>query len=326
MAKSDQMLSILWLLRSRERMTAEELAEALEISIRTVYRYIDSLCASGVPVVSEPGYGGGYSLPKNFHKAPLFFDSTELKAMVHAAQFAEKAGYPFVQALEKALTKMRQHMNGRQIDDLNRHVGGIEVLSYLEHNAAESILQTLEHAAADCLTLSISYLKWKGQAPEKRQLNPYGLVHRNHKWYLLAYCLVRQDIRVFRVDRIMEAVASDTNFEKPLDFSVREYFEELMMPKGIEPGEQIVDMKIRGELQALDQLCDHWVLRDYLIARDGEMAHFQLDYSGMMAFMPQTLLFYGKRLDVVEPEELKHKLIETALDLAKHYTNIPDHN
>jgi len=60
MARLDGMLSILWLLKSNGKMTAEKIAESLELSVRTVYRYIDLLCVSGVPIISEPGHGGGF--------------------------------------------------------------------------------------------------------------------------------------------------------------------------------------------------------------------------------------------------------------------------
>ncbi len=77
MAKSDNMLAILWMLNSGEKITAKQIAEKLEINIRTVYRYIDSLCASGVPILSDTGQNGGYSLLNNFIQAPLLFDIEE---------------------------------------------------------------------------------------------------------------------------------------------------------------------------------------------------------------------------------------------------------
>jgi predicted DNA-binding transcriptional regulator YafY len=103
MSKAVNMLSILWLLKTGKRMTAKQLAEELEINIRTVYRYIDALCASGVPIISDAGHNGGYSLLNDFTKAPLFFDSDEQKAMIHAASFASEAGYPFSEALDAAV-------------------------------------------------------------------------------------------------------------------------------------------------------------------------------------------------------------------------------
>lgn len=95
MSKADHMLSILWLLKSQRRITAKQLAEKLEINIRTVYRYIDALCASGVPIIADSGHNGGYRILGQFNDAPLVFDLDEQKALIHAAAFAQEAGYPY---------------------------------------------------------------------------------------------------------------------------------------------------------------------------------------------------------------------------------------
>lgn len=77
MSKHDNMLAILWMLNSGEKCTAKHISEKLEIHIRTVYRYIDALCASGVPIISDTGHNGGYSLLHNFIKSPLLFSIDE---------------------------------------------------------------------------------------------------------------------------------------------------------------------------------------------------------------------------------------------------------
>lgn len=79
MPKNDNMLAILWMLNSGVKMTAKQISEKLEINIRTVYRYIDALGASGVPIISDTGHNGGYSLLNNFIRAPLLFDIEEKK-------------------------------------------------------------------------------------------------------------------------------------------------------------------------------------------------------------------------------------------------------
>ena len=72
MAKIDNMMSMLWMLSSDKKVTAKQIAKKLEINIRTVYRYIDTLSASGVPIISDTGHNGGYTLLNNFIRAPLF--------------------------------------------------------------------------------------------------------------------------------------------------------------------------------------------------------------------------------------------------------------
>ena len=105
MPKNDNMLAILWLLNSGAKMTAKQISEKLEINVRTVYRYIDALCASGVPIISDTGHNGGYRLLNNFIRSPLLFDIEEKRALLHAAVFAKEAGYPLSEALSNATSK-----------------------------------------------------------------------------------------------------------------------------------------------------------------------------------------------------------------------------
>lgn len=72
MPKFDNILAILWMLRSGEKITAKQISEKLEMNIRTVYRYIDTLSTSGVPIISDTGHNGGYTLLNYFIEAPLF--------------------------------------------------------------------------------------------------------------------------------------------------------------------------------------------------------------------------------------------------------------
>ncbi|MBE3589566.1 MAG: HTH domain-containing protein [Firmicutes bacterium] len=88
MAKSDRLLAVLWLLHVRRKLTARELAGALEVDVRTVYRDIQSLSMAGVPVIAEPGPGGGYRLADDFTAAPLYFAPDEARELFVAAHLA----------------------------------------------------------------------------------------------------------------------------------------------------------------------------------------------------------------------------------------------
>lgn len=133
MSKADNMLSILWLLKKGKRLTAQQLADELEIHVRTVYRCIDALCASGVPIVADAGHHGGYSLLESFNEAPLFFDLEEQTALVHSAAFAQQAGYPYGEALERAVAKLKRYTNEEQLHALERRESG------LRHRRAEAV-------------------------------------------------------------------------------------------------------------------------------------------------------------------------------------------
>ncbi len=144
MGKADGMLAILWLLKARKRMTAQELADHLEIHVRTVYRYIDALCASGVPILSETGHDGGYCLSPDYQTAPLFLTADEHSALIHAALFARKAGYPAQQFLEQALRKIRQNSTVSQWSDVSRRIDGLDVIPTVHHEGYFAVIAEIE--------------------------------------------------------------------------------------------------------------------------------------------------------------------------------------
>lgn len=126
MAKIDNMMSILWMLNSDKKVTAKQISEKLEINIRTVYRHIDALSASGVPIISDTGHNGGYTLLNNFIKAPLFFDTEEQTALLHAAIFAKEEGSFLDDTLDKATSKLKMYSNQKQEETLTKHLIGLK--------------------------------------------------------------------------------------------------------------------------------------------------------------------------------------------------------
>lgn len=319
MPKSDNLLAVLWLLTSRKRMTAAQLAAELELSVRTVYRYIDALCASGVPIVAEPGHEGGYSLMNHFAEAPLFFSEDERKSIVHAAQFAENAGYPHLEALERALEKIRLFTNKDQLDSLVRHTRGFHVLpSRSNAPAPEAILSRLELAVANSSAVRMDYRKEDGSVTAMRPIDPYGIVHWSGRWYAVAYCRLRGDIRSFRVDRILTLVETGETFERPNPFSAGDYFIKRLLPKKHGP-EELITVKIEGKPDAVRRLCVHNLLQNAVVDQSEGGAHFELENPVVQYMLPGLLLSFGRSVRVVEPHSLKEELAALAADLLDYY-------
>jgi predicted DNA-binding transcriptional regulator YafY len=321
MSKADNMLSIIWKLKSGKRITAQQLAESLEMNIRTVYRYIDALCASGVPIVADSGHNGGYSLLHSFSEAPLFFNMEEQKALVHAAIFAQEAGYPFGDELQRAISKLKNYTNKAQLDEINRHVLGFEVIQPQGNPAIQSILQELEVAVADGFTLQMEYRSGHEAATKKRQLDPYGLVNWKSKWYIVGYCHLRSEIRSFRVDRIHMLTRTNVNFQRPLSFSARKFLLKDMLPDA-ENANNLISIHIQGVPQALNDLCEHWLFGHALVERSLEHAHFKVEEQTLLTHVPHFLLSYGRAIQVLEPAMLKERLIEITANLLKHYNEM----
>ncbi|GKV54061.1 hypothetical protein NCCP2222_00080 [Sporosarcina sp. NCCP-2222] len=215
----DNMLAILWMLRSSEKITAQQIAEKLELNIRTVYRYIDTLSTSGVPIVSEPGHHGGYSLVDHFKEAPLFFDAEEQTSLIHAARFAQEAGYYGGDALQRAMEKLRNYVNEKQEKQINMYASTLEVMKGYGYHSTESSLKDLELAVANCLSVTIQYPVKDNGLPLDRLIDPYKVIFWNSRWYIIGFCHLRQQNRSFRVDRIQSLTVTDRSFSMPKDFS-----------------------------------------------------------------------------------------------------------
>ncbi|MGE7842505.1 helix-turn-helix transcriptional regulator [Lysinibacillus sp. NPDC093712] len=324
MSKMVNMLSILWLLKTRKQLTAKELAEELEISIRTVYRYIDALCASGVPIISDAGHNGGYSLLNEFTKAPLFFNPDEQKALVHAAKFAIDAGYPFSETLEEAISKLKMYTNEEQLNHINNHLRGFEVIHPTVAPSLKSILQDLEMAVADSYSVNIVYHKEREIEPQSRHIDPYGIVYWKSKWYTVAYCHLRKEVRSFRIDRIQSLSKTDQKFDRPFGFSARSYFLKDLLPDSNQL-DKLVSVRIESNAHVLDDLCQHWLFNHALIERKNNQALFKVDKESIHSFVPYFLLPYGKSLTILEPALLQEKLATISFELFKHYQNTSLH-
>lgn len=322
MAKWDNMLSMLWMLRSGRKLTAAQIADSLEISVRTVYRYIDALCASGVPVVAESGHDGGIRILESFKETPLFFNSVELKALVEAYKFAQGAGYPYAEELESALKKVENGLHDEQRHDLFRQTSGLDVISPARPPSVVPLLRDLEQAATEGRTVRIAYRKADAEQADEREVDPYGLAYDRNEWYAVAFCHRSKAVRTFRADRIERLEPTEAQFEKPESFSASAYFRD-QSERGREADGPLTVIRIEGESDALNAVCGHWHLRHYLTERTDREARFLLDAPTMNKHLPKYLMTFGTAVRIREPLELKRRIREIALEIANHYENDP---
>jgi predicted DNA-binding transcriptional regulator YafY len=318
MPKNDNMLAILWMLNSGTKITAKQISERLEINIRSVYRYMDALCVSGVPIISEPGHNGGYSLLNNFIRAPLFFDLEEKKSLLHAAVFAMESGYPFMESLNSATSKLKKFSNQEQEKVLNRHLVGFEVVSRICDPAVKPILMELEQAVVNECSMEIEYCTGYEGHPKHRVVDPYGMLYWNNKWYAIAFCHLRNEIRNFRVDRIINIISTKNTFKRPEAFSAREFFTENLL-SNIESKVGLCTLVIEGKSEALNDLSAHWFLGYHLIKRTEYRTIFLMDEYSIHTYVPHILLPYGRAIKVLEPNSFKAAMASILKDLLDYY-------
>ncbi|EHS57221.1 deor family transcriptional regulator [Paenibacillus sp. Aloe-11] len=254
----------------------------------------------------------------NFIRAPLLFDIEEKKALLHAAIFAKEAGYPLSEALGNATSKLKMYSNQEQESILSRHLAGFEVINRMGDPSLQPILAELEQAVANEFSVEMDYRTSHEEQPKNRVIDPYGMVYWNNKWYTVAFCHLRNEIRSFRADRILQIKRTPIIFKRPEAFSAREFFMQNLLPDLVGK-DGLISLIIEGRSEALDDLCLHWFMGHHLKERTSNQAIFLLEEKSIHTYVPYLLLSYGKSIRVIEPQSLKKKLVAVASELMEYY-------
>lgn len=203
MPKSDRLLAVLLQLHTKRSFTAEELAVELGVSRRTALRYLHALSEAGVPLASRPGPGGGYRVLQDRTLPPLAFTVDEAISLFFAYQSLHAYGeLPFDAEFDAVLRKLYQHLPvdaKERIDRMRRRFA----FSTRAASARVPHLAALLDAAIDQRVVEIVYSTLDG--PSRRAIQPIGIYAQGGLWYCPAYCFLRQAVRSFRVDRVLEA-------------------------------------------------------------------------------------------------------------------------
>jgi predicted DNA-binding transcriptional regulator YafY len=217
--RADRLLSILMLLQARGRLTAQQLADELEVSVRTIYRDLDALSAAGVPVYAERGPGGGCSLLDSYRTTLTGLTRDEVRALFALSIPAPLAELGLDQELKAALFKLSAALPASRRPDEERVRQRIHLDSEPWDETQEPVphLQTIQRAVWEDRQLHISFrLPFEVQADWL--VDPYGLVAKASTWYLV--CARNDQLRVHRVSQIANARPAEGTFERPAGFDL----------------------------------------------------------------------------------------------------------
>lgn len=219
-----RLLTVLELLQSYKQMSGLELARRLEVDVRTVRRYITNLQAMGIPVEGERGPYGAYQLQRGYKLPPLMFSDAEAIAMTLGLLAIREFRFPVeVAAVEGALAKTERVMP----ENLLNQVRGLQEAITFNVSPPPTLLQNdfvsiLSSAVQQRQQIRLRYRSWSGDESE-RVFDAYGIVFNDGYWYTAGYCHLRDDLRIFRLDRVVALEQLDRTFERPDDFDALKY-------------------------------------------------------------------------------------------------------
>ncbi len=223
-----RLLTLIMLLQRRPRQKAADLADALGVSVRTVHRYMEMLDEMGIPIYSERGPDGGFSLVRGYKMPPLVFTPEEAVAVFLGAGLVTKMWGPlYAEGAQGALAKLDNVLPEEQRQAAAWASRSL-VSTGLNRMPAEPMsphLTALREAIREQRTVHMVYASVAGPAATERDFDPYALVHRTGWWYAVGHCHLRGAMRTFRVDRVVRLEPTATTFELPDGFDIHDYLE-----------------------------------------------------------------------------------------------------
>ena len=222
--RASRLVTLLLLLQTRGRMTAAELARELEVSERTVHRDVEALSEAGVPVYAERGPHGGVQLVEGYRTRLTGMTADEAEALFLSGLPGPAAELGLGTVMTAAQLKVMAALPG----ELRARAGRLVERFYLDaagwFHGAEQVphLSTLAEAVWESRRVTITYQR--GDSGVERVLEPLGLVLKAGTWYVVA--AYEDQLRTFRVSRVVDAQASDERFSRPDDFDLGAYWTE----------------------------------------------------------------------------------------------------
>ncbi|MBL8298311.1 MAG: YafY family transcriptional regulator [Rhodanobacteraceae bacterium] len=299
---ASRVLTVLELLQAHGRLSGSELAQRLQVDVRTARRYIRVLEDIGIPITAERGRYGAYSLVPGFKLPPLMFGDDEALALALGLLAARSLGLAdAAPAVASAQAKLERVMPAT----LQRRVRAVAEtvtldLSHTPTTTGSEALLALSTAAQSQRSVRLDYRAADG-ATSRREFDTYGLTWRGGRWYALGHCHLRRDLRSFRLDRIVSVVPIDRSFGRPPNFDAAAQLELSLanLPRAIAV-ELLLETDLAG-VQA-EQLGNIGV---FVAHSDGVLLRTRTDSLDWFARQLARLPF---AFTILEPEELRSAL------------------
>ncbi|MEU5950420.1 WYL domain-containing protein [Micromonospora sp. NPDC047465] len=321
--RASRLVSLLLLLQTRGRMTAPELAEALEVSVRTVYRDVESLGAAGVPVYADRGPAGGYRLVDGYRTRLTGLTAGEAEALSLAGMPGPAAELGLGSVLAAAELKLRAALPAELADRGGRirQRFHLDAPTWFREPEPTPHLAELARAVWEDRRVEVRYRRWKAPREVTRTLAPLGVVLKAGRWYLVADA--GGQVRTYRVAAVLALTVLDERFDRPDGFDLARCWQE--HADRYERGVYREEARVRMTTAALE-LAAH--VLPPAMSRAARAAASEPDPAGWVhTTVPiesvkhghVELLKLGAQVEVLAPAELRDRLAATAHALAALY-------
>jgi len=314
MNRVDRISAILIHLQSKSIVTASELAERFEVSNRTIYRDLKALDEAGVPVGGEAGKG--YYLVEGFHLPPIMFSREEAGAFLLAGKLMDKHSDTGISGeFNSGLYKLRSVLRNTDKEFLHTLEKDITVFRHEElkqDDFPDDFIPIVMQSLAENRLIKLIYRGAYSGQTTNRTIKPLSLVYYSGGWHLMAKCLMRNNYRDFRLDRIKSAEITEEHFTKE-KWDVKQFFADRMKQENL----QFTRLRFSKDIYSLISKTRYYF--GYVTEKDlGDEVEMDF-WVNNLDYFAGWLLSLEDKVMVEEPIELKHLMVEKTHRLARHY-------
>ena len=301
----DRVIAILIQLQSKKIVKAQELAERFDVSLRTIYRDIRTLEASGVPIYGEAGIG--YSLVDGYRLPPVMFTREEASSFIAAEKLMQKfIDKQLGQHYQSAMFKLKSVMQNSDKDWVSSMESKVLIQPSMGNLFNENVpeaMSVLFKSVADKTQVILHYQAIDADIASERTIEPVGVFHDHNNWYVFGFCHLRKDYRQFRADRIEGIQKTEINFTKE-----HETLETYLDRQNEVPTTKVrilVDKKISKYLSSEKKY--HGFVSQKIIGNLVEMTFLSRDIENGFS---RWFLMFADYAEIIEPESLRDRALE----------------
>jgi len=298
----ERMLGIVVILLNRRKITAKELADRFEISLRTVYRDIEAINMAGIPVLSSQGVDGGYYIPENYKLGKHYLSTSDIKSILSALKGMNNAinDREVALVLEKieGLVPVHEKSEAGSIDEYIV----FDSDPWIRSKRYSKTVQSLYEAVKGRNVVEIRYVDGKGQE-SIRKVEPMTIILKGYFWYMFGFCKDRDDYRMFKLTRIKSLSILNELFERK-----NKRYNEI---GGDWHKTVLIDIVLKFSSE-LKHVVDDYFFDADIVEEDGSLT--------VNAKVPEgdwiygMVLAYGENIELVSPAQIREKL-QTKLKL-----------
>lgn len=294
-----RLIETVFLLLKEETLTAKFLAERFQVSTRTIYRDLDILSASGVPVYTDKGRGGGIHILEGFTLKKALLSETEQQELINLLSM--KIAVENKNDTEKLIDKLQGLFKQSEQSII------VDFSQFSDNGQMQAKFDILNKSVIEKKAVEFDYYNNSG-AESHRTVEPLKLIFKFKSWYLYAYCTQREENRIFKLQRISNILATSKTFERC--FSMQEF------EKSVEYPRDLTTVKVQIDCSQKARIFDEFDNSQLIKNDDGT-------FTATMKIVPEDswiegyLMSFGKFVKVLEPQWLNEKLKQLHIEASE---------